>query len=215
MGHAVHSVEGSRRNLKITTPEDLLFAEALLSSESGLSGATEEESVRASGQSTPPPAPRIGLGYDIHRLKEGRRLVLGGVEIPHSCGLEGHSDADVILHALMDALLGAAGLPDIGHLFPNTDERWRGASSRVMLREVARRIAEAGFHPSNVDVTLIAERPKIAPHLSAMRAAIAEDLSLPENAVGIKATTNEGVGAVGREEAMAAQAVALVYQTGG
>jgi 2-C-methyl-D-erythritol 2,4-cyclodiphosphate synthase len=124
--------------------------------------------------------------------------------------LDGHSDADVILHALMDALLGAAGLLDIGHLFPNTDERWRGASSRVMLREVRRKLAEAGFQPSNVDVTLIAERPKIAPYLSAMRAAISEDTGLPESAIGLKATTNERVGAVGREEGMAAQAVAMI-----
>jgi 2-C-methyl-D-erythritol 2,4-cyclodiphosphate synthase len=136
------------------------------------------------------------------------------VEIPNDVGLEGHSDADVLLHALMDALLGAAGLPDIGHLFPNTEERWRGASSRAMLREVAERLRGAGWRPSNVDVTLIAERPKIAPFLDAMRAAISEDLGLPVECVGIKATTNERVGAVGREEAMAAQAVALLVPAG-
>lgn len=209
-GHPVQCVEGSRRNIKITTPEDLLFAEALLKPESSSSEKPYQDANSLPQRPNDPTTPRIGFGYDIHRLKEGRRLVLGGVEIPHSHGLDGHSDADVMLHALMDALLGAAGLPDIGHLFPNTDERWRGVSSRGLLREVARQLAEAGFRLGNVDVTLIAERPKIAPYVAEMRAAIAEDLSLPEAVVGIKATTNERVGAVGREEAMAAQAVALL-----
>ncbi|MBW3622928.1 MAG: 2-C-methyl-D-erythritol 4-phosphate cytidylyltransferase [Armatimonadetes bacterium] len=212
LGHPVLVVPGDRRNLKLTTPEDLIVAEALLSVEHRALGVGGERDAQHPSPNTQRPTPnaRIGFGYDIHRLAEGRKLVLGGVEIPHSVGLEGHSDADVLLHALMDALLGAAGLPDIGHLFPNTDERWRGASSRAMLREVARRLNEAGWRPSNVDLTLIAERPKIAPHLAAMRTGIAGDLGLPESCVGIKATTNERVGAVGREEAMAAQAVAML-----
>ena len=224
LGEPVVVVVGARSNLKITTPEDLVLAEALLgemrkwgNGEMNLSPsspvtASSTHHLISPSPHLPIPPPRIGFGYDIHRLEAGRRLVLGGVEIPFERGLEGHSDADVLLHALMDALLGAAGLPDIGHLFPNTDERWRGVSSRVMLREVAARLREAGLKPSNVDMTLIAERPKISPYLAAMRREIAKDLGLPESAVGIKATTNERVGAVGREEAMAAQAVALLVQ---
>lgn len=207
LGEPVLVVDGDRRNLKITTPEDMRMAEALLA------GASPETAVPEAG-SPAPSAIRVGFGYDIHPLVEGRRLVLGGVEIPHSTGLDGHSDADVLLHAVMDALLGAAGLPDIGHLFPNTDERWRGASSRHLLREVAARVRETGYRPSNVDVTLIAERPKIAPHIPAMRSAIATDLGVPESFVGIKATTNEQVGSLGREEAMAAHAVAVVVALG-
>lgn len=157
---------------------------------------------------------RIGHGYDVHRFAPGRRLVLGGVEIPHERGLDGHSDADVVLHALMDALLGAAGLPDIGHLFPNTDPQWRGADSRGLLRAVMARLVQAGYAVGNVDISIVAEAPKIAPHIPAMRERIAADLGIAPDAVGIKATTNEKMGFVGRKEGIAAMAVALIARRG-
>ena len=153
---------------------------------------------------------RIGLGYDVHRLTEGRPLVLGGVTIPFERGLLGHSDADVLLHALMDALLGAAALGDIGRLFPDSDERYRGADSRVLLREVADLLERSGFSVGNVDVTLIAQRPKIAPDVPRMRENIAADLKLPLEAVSVKATTEEGLGFTGSGEGMAAQAAATL-----
>ena len=157
--------------------------------------------------------PRIGHGYDVHRLAEGRRLVLGGVEIPFARGLLGHSDADVLLHALMDALLGAAALGDIGHLFPDSDSAYERADSRALLREVGRRLGEAGFTVGNVDATLIAQRPKVAPYVEQMRRNIASDLSIPLDAVSVKATTEEGLGFTGREEGVAAHAVALVFSS--
>ena len=153
---------------------------------------------------------RIGHGYDVHRLTEGRRLVLGGVEIPFEKGLLGHSDADVLVHAVMDALLGAAALGDIGRLFPDSDERYRGADSRVLLREVADLLERSGFSVGNVDVTLIAQRPKIAPYVPRMRENIAADLKLPLEAVSVKATTEEGLGFTGSGEGMAAQAAATL-----
>ena len=153
---------------------------------------------------------RIGLGYDVHRLTEGRPLILGGVTIPYERGLLGHSDADVLLHALMDALLGAAALGDIGRLFPDSDERYRGADSRVLLREVADLLERRGFSVGNVDVTLIAQRPKIAPYVPRMRENIAADLKLPLEAVSVKATTEEGLGFTGSGEGMAAQAAATL-----
>lgn len=155
--------------------------------------------------------PRIGYGYDVHRLAEDRALVLGGVTVPFEKGLLGHSDADVLLHALMDALLGAAALGDIGHLFPDTDERYRGADSRELLRRVAKVLAENGFTAGNVDVTLVAQRPRIAPYVPRMRENIAADLSLPLGAVSVKATTEEHLGFTGSGEGMAAHAVALVF----
>ena len=154
--------------------------------------------------------PRIGYGYDVHRLTKDRPLVLGGVEIPFEFGLAGHSDADVLLHALMDALLGAAALGDIGRLFPDSDERYRGADSRVLLREVADLLERSGFSVGNVDVTLIAQRPKIAPYVPRMRENIAADLKLPLEAVSVKATTEEGLGFTGSGEGMAAQAAATL-----
>ncbi len=153
---------------------------------------------------------RIGNGFDVHRFAEGRRCVLCGVEIPHPLGLLGHSDADVALHALCDALLGAAALGDIGKHFPDTDPRFEGADSRVLLRETARLLSEAGYSVGNVDVTIIAQAPKMAPHIPAMRANIAADLSLPLDAVGVKATTTERLGFTGRGEGIAAQAAALL-----
>lgn len=159
--------------------------------------------------------PRIGYGYDVHRLTEGRALVLGGVTVPFEKGLLGHSDADVLLHALMDALLGAAALGDIGCLFPDTDEQYRGADSRALLRRVAALLAENGFAVGNVDVTLVAQRPKIAPYVPRMRENIAADLSLPPDAVSVKATTEEHLGFTGSGEGMAAHAAALIFYLSG
>ena len=155
---------------------------------------------------------RSGIGYDAHRFQTGRKLVLGGVEIPHDRGLEGHSDADVLSHAIADALLGAIGERDIGHHFPNTDESIRGISSLEILRRVGEILAAKNCRVANVDATLIAEAPKIAPHLGAMREKIAAALQIEIGRVGIKATTNEGMGAIGREEGMAAMAVASVEE---
>ncbi len=190
----VHLVLGGPANIKITRPEDLPLAEALWQSR----------------DASPMIQPRIGFGYDIHPLVEGRKLFLGGVEIPSPRGLDGHSDADVLLHALCDALLGAAGLPDIGHLFPNTDPAYKGASSLTLLAEVVRRVHEVGYAVGNADMTLIAEAPKIAPHVAEMRAVIANTLRVEPSQVGIKATTNEGLGSLGRGEGIAAHAVALL-----
>lgn len=153
---------------------------------------------------------RIGNGFDVHRLTEGRDLWICGVKIPYHLGLDGHSDADVALHALSDALLGAAALRDIGYHFPDTDPRYKGADSRVLLRRVAELLAKHGYRPSNVDVTIIAQAPKMLPHIPAMIANIASDLGLPEDAVSVKATTTERLGFTGRGEGIAAQASALI-----
>lgn len=158
---------------------------------------------------------RVGIGYDVHRLAPGRRLVLGGVEIAHPLGLEGHSDADVVLHALMDALLGAAGLGDIGQHFPPGDPRYRDADSLGLLDAVAGRLRDAGWRVVNVDVAVLAERPKLLPHLPLMRERIAARLGVDPAGVGLKATTNERLGFVGREEGIAAYAVALLDRAEG
>lgn len=156
--------------------------------------------------------PRIGHGYDVHRLVEGRKLILGGVEIPYEKGLLGHSDADVLLHALMDALLGAAAMGDIGRLFPDNDEQYKGADGRVLLREVIRRLKDAGYSVGNVDVTLIAQRPKVAPYIAAMRENIASDLEVSTEWINVKATTEEHLGFTGNGEGMSAHAVALIIK---
>ncbi|MDE2344805.1 MAG: 2-C-methyl-D-erythritol 2,4-cyclodiphosphate synthase [Betaproteobacteria bacterium] len=153
---------------------------------------------------------RIGQGFDVHALVPGRKLIIGGVEIPHPLGLEGHSDADVLLHAVCDALLGAAALGDIGRHFPDNNPAYRGADSRVLLREVVLRVREAGFVAVNVDATIIAQAPRMSPHIPAMVANIAADLELPASAVNIKATTTERLGFSGRGEGIAAQAVCLL-----
>jgi 2-C-methyl-D-erythritol 2,4-cyclodiphosphate synthase len=153
---------------------------------------------------------RIGHGYDIHRIAAGRPLVLGGVRFDTGYGLEGHSDADCLTHAVCDALLGAAGLPDIGHFFPNTDPAYEGMDSQLLLRRVVAELAGLGWRPVNIDTSLIAEKPKIAPRLQAMKLALAASTGLQADAVGIKATTNEGVGDLGRGLAIAAHAVALI-----
>jgi 2-C-methyl-D-erythritol 2,4-cyclodiphosphate synthase len=151
---------------------------------------------------------RVGQGYDVHKLVEGRKLILGGVEIPHPTGLLGHSDADALLHAITDALLGAVALGDIGRHFPDTDPRYQGADSRVLLR------ADKGWRPVNVDATLIAQQPKLAPHAAAMVANVAADLGIAADCVNIKGKTNERLGYLGREEAIEAQAVVLVERAG-
>jgi 2-C-methyl-D-erythritol 2,4-cyclodiphosphate synthase len=156
---------------------------------------------------------RIGIGYDIHRFQEGRPLVLGGVTLPGETGLGGHSDADVLLHAVIDALLGAAGLGDIGQRYPPDDPAYAGADSHRLLAGVRAAVEEAGYRPENLDATLIAERPKLAPHLALMRQAIGEALGLDAARVNVKATTNEGIGAIGRGEGIAAIAVALLSET--
>jgi 2-C-methyl-D-erythritol 2,4-cyclodiphosphate synthase len=155
---------------------------------------------------------RVGSGFDVHALVPGRRLVLGGVEIEHERGLLAHSDGDVLLHAITDAVLGAAGLGDIGRLFPDDDERWRGADSRALLRQVIERVRKAGWRVENVDCTVIAQAPKIAPHVEAMRKAIAQDLEIDGGAVSIKGKTTERLGFTGRGEGIAAQAVVLLAQ---
>src|SRR5262245_33119812 len=152
----------------------------------------------------------VGIGYDVHRLIEGRKLILGGVEIPHTKGLDGHSDADVLMHAICDAILGALGEPDIGHFFPNTDPRWRGAASAVFLEEAARQVTARKGKIVNVDATIIAQQPKLFPHIAAMKTNIAAVLGLGSKQVGIKATTNEHLGFIGREQGIAAMAVASV-----
>jgi 2-C-methyl-D-erythritol 2,4-cyclodiphosphate synthase len=157
---------------------------------------------------------RIGNGFDVHALVPGRKLILGGVDIPHDRGLDGHSDADVLLHALCDAILGALALGDIGRHFPDTDLRWKDADSRVLLRHVGRLAADAGYRVGNVDLTVIAQAPKIAPHVEAMRGHIAADLGCDVTAVGVKATTTEHLGFTGRGEGIAALATALLIRLG-
>lgn len=196
LGHPVRVVEGEVENLKITTPEDLAWAAWWLQHSAG--GQMQMSSVR------------VGQGYDVHRLEVGRALVLGGVTIPFERGLAGHSDADVLIHAIMDALLGAAGLGDIGRLFPDTDPRYRGISSLLLLQEVGARLQQEGAHILNIDATLLAQRPRVAPHVPEMIARMAGALQLEPGRLSVKATTTECLGFVGREEGIAAQAVALI-----
>jgi 2-C-methyl-D-erythritol 4-phosphate cytidylyltransferase/2-C-methyl-D-erythritol 2,4-cyclodiphosphate synthase len=197
-GLAVEAVTGEETNLKVTTEKDFALAERLLGSFDGRSaGATLHET-------------RSAMGYDAHRFTAGDHVWLCGVKIPHDHGLEGHSDADAGLHALTDAVLGTIGAGDIGQHFPPTDERWRGAPSWKFLDHAARLVKEKGGEILHCDVTLICERPKIGPHRDAMRARIAEILSLAVDRVSVKATTTEGMGYTGRREGLAAQAIATV-----
>lgn len=153
---------------------------------------------------------RIGQGFDVHQLVEGRKLIIGGVEVPYEKGLLGHSDADVLLHAICDALLGAAALGDIGRHFADTDAKFKNIDSRILLREVAHRVREQGFRVGNVDATIIAQAPKMAPHIAHMVANIAADLRVEKSAINVKATTTEKMGLTGRGEGIAAQAVAML-----
>lgn len=194
-GHRVRLVEGDARNIKITTPADLAVAERLLAA--GTAGMT------AGGF-------RVGTGYDSHRFTEGRPLVLGGVTIPHTAGLDGHSDADALCHAFTDAVLGAAALGDIGRHFPDADPRWKDADSVELLRAAVQLVRGAGFRIVNVDAVVVAERPKLAPYVDGMRARLAPVLEVSETAIGIKGKTNEGMGETGRGEGIVVHAVALL-----
>jgi 2-C-methyl-D-erythritol 4-phosphate cytidylyltransferase/2-C-methyl-D-erythritol 2,4-cyclodiphosphate synthase len=193
-GHRVHLVDGDPRNLKITTADDL---------------ATAERLIGGGGTAGVPPL-RIGNGYDLHRLAGGRRLILGGVAIPFDKGLEGHSDADVVCHAVTDAILGAAALGDIGRYFPDTDAAWKDADSLALLARVAGIVANAGFVVGNIDVVVIAQRPKLVPYIDAMRANLAGVLNVGIDSVSIKGKTNEGVDSMGSGESIAVHAVALL-----
>ena len=153
---------------------------------------------------------RVGMGYDVHRLVEGRALWLGGIEIPHTLGLLGHSDADVLIHAVCDALLGAANMRDIGYHFPDTSADTEGMDSKIILRETVKLLADKGWHVENIDATICAERPKINPHVPAMRRCMAEVMGIDDDCISIKATTTEHLGFTGREEGMSAYAVALI-----
>lgn len=153
---------------------------------------------------------RIGNGYDIHRLVSGRPLILGGITIPHSLGLDGHSDADVLTHAIMDAMLGALSLGDIGHYFPPSEPKWKGANSLILLEQVSQLILDRGWTVVNIDSVVVAERPKLKPHLAKMRDRLADVLTLEPDQIGIKATTNERLGPTGREEGISAYAVVLL-----
>ena len=153
---------------------------------------------------------RIGNGYDVHRLVKGRKLILGGVDIPHGLGLDGYSDADVLCHALCDSLLGASGAGDLGKYFPDTDNKWKGVSSLVLLEKSGELVAERGFQISNIDTTIVAQQPKIGPHIESMTTNISETLKIDPTQINIKATTTERLGFTGREEGIAAYAVALL-----
>ncbi|MGE5625000.1 MAG: 2-C-methyl-D-erythritol 2,4-cyclodiphosphate synthase [Bacillota bacterium] len=157
---------------------------------------------------------RVGQGYDVHAFAPGDHVMLGGVRIPHSKGVRAHSDGDVLLHAVCDALLGAAALGDIGRHFPDTDAKWKGADSRRLLKHVVQLLAQHGFQPFQVDVTVLAEAPKISSHVAAMCANLAQDLGLPPDRVNVKATTGEGLGFIGRGEGLAAMAVAMLEEIG-
>lgn len=187
-GHPVRLVHGSYRNIKITTPEDFAYAEALL----------------GGGPM------RTGFGYDVHQLVKDRKLTLGGVDVPFDRGLAGHSDADVLVHAVMDALLGAAGAGDIGRLFPDSDPAYRGISSLVLLERVVQLVRERGLEPENVDAVIVAQAPRLAPYLPQMERNLAHVLGVPPEAVNVKATTTEGLGFAGTGAGMAAYAVAVL-----
>lgn len=195
---SVAAVAASQPNPKLTAASDLPAIEALLRREHGVSNELEAA---------------VGHGYDVHRLKAGRPLILGGQRIPHEAGLDGHSDADVVLHAIGDALLGAAGLGDLGVHFPPSDEAWRGADSSDLLRLIVAMVQERGFAVRNCDVTLIAERPSMAPYRSAIEAHVAELLRIEAERMNFKATTHEGLGPLGRGEGMAAHASVLIERT--
>ncbi|CUH97741.1 Bifunctional enzyme IspD/IspF [Propionispora sp. 2/2-37] len=194
LGVRVKLVEGSYSNVKITTPEDIITAEALLK------------------KGREPDMLRFGMGYDVHRLVEGRKLILGGVEVPHIHGLDGHSDADVLLHAIKDAMLGAAALGDIGRHFPDTDPQYKGISSLSLLGKVKDIIASKGYMVNNIDATIVAEKPKLAPYIGKMIANIAAKLMIDIDMVNVKATTTEGLGFAGKREGIAAYAVVSIMK---
>ena len=196
IGEKISAVDLGVNNIKITTCDDLTLAKGILAErgEIGMSGF------------------RIGHGYDVHKFDEGRKLIIGGVDIPHEKGLLGHSDADVLLHAIMDSLLGAAALGDIGRHFPDNDEAYRGASSIHLLTKVAELIRKSGFTVINIDATLVMQRPKIAPYIPQMVSNIAFALGISENSVNVKATTEEKLGFTGREEGVGAHSVSMLFR---
>ena len=196
LGHEVRVVEGESQNVKITTPQDLEWAEWFLS--------------RREGGRTAPRRLRVGQGFDVHRLEKGRKLIIGGVHIPFESGLCGHSDADVLTHAIIDALLGASALGDIGRLFPDTDARYENISSLVLLERVRQLLDEMGAEIVNLDAVLVAQSPKLAPHREEIVGRLSRVLRLAPEVISLKATTTERLGFVGRQEGMAAQAVALI-----
>lgn len=198
MSVKVRLTEGDVENIKLTTPEDMLLARQVI--------------LRREGQKEEKPMVRIGHGYDVHRLTEERKLILCGVEIPYTLGLLGHSDADVALHALMDAMLGALALGDIGHLFPDSDDRYLGISSLKLLEAVRDRVTEKGYRVGSADVTIICQRPKLAPYIRAMRETTARALGIPVDCVSVKATTTEGLGFEGEGAGIAAQAVTMLVK---
>ena len=197
-GKSVHVTIGSYDNIKLTTPGDIPVGEQILKRRSENSGIKGGHDVR------------IGFGYDVHKLTEGRRCVICGVDVPHTKGLLGHSDADVAIHALCDALLGAAALGDIGKLFPDTSDEFKDMDSRIILRRTVAHIKAAGYSVGNVDITVAAQKPKLMPYIEQMRLNIASDLEVPVGLVSIKATTTERLGFEGREEGISAYAVALI-----
>lgn len=197
LGASIYPVDTGKENIKITRSEDVSYAEFVLERRAGMGEI------------------RIGHGYDVHRLKEGRRLVIGGVDIPFEKGLDGHSDADVLVHAIMDALLGACALGDIGTHFPNTEERYKGISSLELLRMVDKLIVERGYSVINIDATLIAQRPKFAPYLESIVNNIADILAIERGRINIKATTEEHLGFTGREEGISAHAVVSLQKIRG
>jgi len=199
-GYSVRLVDGEATNIKITTQHDLRVSEALL-----------DDARRTPGPNFP--MPRVGTGYDLHRLEPGRPLVIGGMTIPYETGLAGHSDADVLCHALTDAILGAAAAGDIGQHFPDTDPKWKGANSIDLLKGAVAIVRASGYVVANVDAVIIAERPKLAPHLPAMRANLAQAIGVDVSAVSLKGKTNERVDALGRNEAIAVHAVALLAKS--
>jgi 2-C-methyl-D-erythritol 4-phosphate cytidylyltransferase/2-C-methyl-D-erythritol 2,4-cyclodiphosphate synthase len=199
-GHPVRLVDGEAGNIKITTEHDLRVSQALL-------GGPEP------GARSPAPVPRVGTGYDLHRLGPGRKLIIGGIEISDELGLVGHSDADVLCHAVTDAILGAAAQGDIGRHFPDTDPAWKGADSIGLLRRAVAIVRTAGFAVSNIDAVVIAERPKISPHVDAIRQRLADAIGIDVSAVSVKGKTNEKIGATGRSEAIAVHAVAMLSQS--
>ncbi len=208
IGHPVYLVEGSEDNLKLTTPPDLERAASILRRRAEASKRVPDRpSAPESMQPYRPPLIRTGIGYDVHAFAHDRKLILGGVEIPYERGLDGHSDADVLVHAIMDALLGACALGDIGQHFPDTDPAYRGADSIRLLTLVVRLLHKEGWKPLNIDAIIIAQRPKLAPHIPGMREAIAQAVGLPAGGVCVKASATEHLGFESRGEGIAAQAV--------
>ncbi len=209
-GCQVRAVEGSEDNLKITTAEDVEKAELILRRRSGEAPRGQQDAGEKNGWF--PQLPRTGIGFDVHAFAEDRKLILGGVEIPYEKGLAGHSDADVLVHAIMDALLGACALRDIGYYFPDTDPAYEGADSMVLLSRVRELLEKDSWQIVNVDAVVMAQAPKLSPHIGQMKQNIASVLALPEDAVGVKATTTERLGFTGRKEGIAVQAVASVIR---